>query len=139
MPVHAGKVIDRPNEQTYSRKRQKADKYRLEIVHSGRPSNDCTCSNALSQFARLAENRCALGLISTLLSRLPAGTTSKPVPASNVGTAEPHTEQNDRTWRVDGRLNVVILSAPDNQLSAAVELNRFAAWAEPVSFWQYLQ
>src|SRR5262249_597959 len=66
-------------------------------------------------------------------SKLPAGTTTVPF-ASTVGSAEPQVTQNDFTNRVFGRRKVLTVSSPLTQVNSIGVENRFAAWAEPVSF-----
>lgn len=81
----------------------------------------------------------ALGRIVTSPFRLPAGTTSSAPLICTTGSADPQIVQKALLCRVDGRVNCVTLSSPDNHLSTAVAENRFAACADPVSFLQYPQ
>jgi hypothetical protein len=94
---------------------------------------------SLSQFARLEQQICALGRMSSRLSSDPAGTTSKPISGWGTGSADPQSEQKLFTWRDPESRNVFMLSSPDTQMILAVDENRFAEWAEPLSLRQRVQ
>ena len=56
-----------------------------------------------------------------------------------AGSAAPQVLQKLFAWREPGSVNVLIRSVPDSQVIVALDENRFAAWAVPVSLRQRLQ
>src|SRR5690606_12115130 len=112
--------------------------YSLRQVAFGKPENSGTSPSARSQAARLDVKRCAVGTRESSESRHPAGTTSKPG-IWVLGTAEPQVRQKHFWCRVPGSVKEATASSPASQTSRADWENRFAAWADPVSFWQYRQ
>jgi hypothetical protein len=109
------------------------------FIHSGNLATEGIDSSDWSHVALLAVKIWAVGRRGTWVSRLPAGTTTKAPFICTLGSADPHREQKDRLWRVDGRVNWVILSCPQIHLTTAVPENRFEACAEPESLRQYSQ
>ncbi len=105
-------------------------------VQPGSPSILGMELRSLSQSARLEQQICASGRMSIGLSSDPAGTTSKPTSGWEIGNADPQSEQKLFMWREPGRRNVLIFASPETQMSLAVEENRFAEWAEPLSLRQ---
>lgn len=101
-------------------------------IQSGSPSIHSMVAKSLSHFARLEQQICALGCMLNWPSRDPAGTTTKPVSGSDIGSAEPQPEQKFFMCRDPGRRNVLMFNSPETQLSLAVDENRFAEWAEPL-------
>lgn len=87
--------------------------------------------------ARLAEKMLPSAAMLMSLSRLPAGTTTMLAFAN--GSAEPHVAQKLRWCRVPGSWKAVTELWPESQLSFAVDENRLAEWAEPVSLRQWEQ
>ena len=61
------------------------------------------------------------------LLRLPAGTTSNSPLISSIGSADPQLLQKHFPCRVAGRLNCLMLLAPESHFIVAVEENRLAA------------
>jgi hypothetical protein len=55
------------------------------------------------------------------------------------GSAEPQTVQKHFTCRDPESRNALVFSSPDNHVIFAVEENRFAEWAEPLSLRQRAQ
>lgn len=102
----------------------------------GSPSILWMEARSLSQFARLEQQICALGRMSMWLSIDPAGTTSKPSSGWEIGSAAPQSEQKFFTWRDPASRNVFMFSSPDTQVILAVDENRFAEWADPLSLRQ---
>lgn len=105
-------------------------------VQPGSPSILSMEVRSLSQFARLEQQICALGRMSIGLSIDPAGTTSKPISGWETGSADPQAAQKLFIWRELGRRNVLMFSSPDTHVIWAVDENRFAEWAEPLSLRQ---
>ena len=68
------------------------------------------------------------------MSRLPAGTAT--ICALAKGSAEPQVAQKLRECRVPGSWKVATDDCPESQVSFAVEENKLAAWADPVSLRQ---
>ena len=91
------------------------------------------------QFARLEQQICAFGRMSNWLSSDPAGTTSNPISGWETGSADPQSEQKLFTWRAPESRNVLMFSSPDTHVILAVDENRFAEWAEPLSLRQRAQ
>jgi hypothetical protein len=77
--------------------------------------------------------------MSIRLSSDPAGTTRKPASGWETGSADPQSEQKLFTWRDPKSWNVLMFSSPDTQVILAVDENRFAEWAEPLSLRQRAQ
>ncbi len=90
----------------------------------------------MSQFARLEQQICALGRMSIGLSSDPAGTTSRLISGWKIGSADPQVAQKLFMWRESGSLYVLTFSLPDTHVILAEDENRFAEWAEPLSFRQ---
>jgi hypothetical protein len=97
------------------------------LHHEGKLSNLLRCSRPDSHVALLEQKICAFGVISISQLRLPAGTTNNFPSICREGTADPHSMQKLFVCLVEGRVNVLILSSPDIQLSLAVVENKFAA------------
>ncbi len=105
-------------------------------VQPGSPSIFSMEAKSLSQFARLEQQICALGRMSIGLSSDPAGTTSRLISGWKIGSADPQVAQKLFMWRESGSLNVLTFSLPDTHVILAEDENRFAEWAEPLSFRQ---
>jgi hypothetical protein len=56
-----------------------------------------------------------------------------------MGSADPQVLQKHLLCRVAGKLNCLSLSSPETHFMVAVDENRLAAWADPVSLRQYSQ
>jgi hypothetical protein len=102
-------------------------------VQPGSPSTLVIEAKSLSQFARLEQQICAFGRMSNWLSSDPAGTISKPISGRETGSADPQSEQKHFIWRDPDSRNVLVFSSPDTQVILAMDENRFAEWAEPLS------
>nr|WP_254430806.1 hypothetical protein [Ruegeria arenilitoris] len=74
--------------------------------------------------------------MSNWLSSDPAGTTIKPISSWEIGSADPQMEQKPFMWREPARRNVLMFASPETQMSLAVDENRFAEWADPLSLRQ---
>jgi hypothetical protein len=107
--------------------------------YSGSRSTPGMVSSWWSQSARLAVKMCALGLVASGVSRLPAGSTTSRPPICTRGNAEPHVAQKVFMWRVPGSVKLVTRSSPASHSSRASDENRFAPCAEPVPLRQCMQ
>ena len=107
-------------------------------VYYGKRSNFVMVSRLSSHAALLTPKICAVGLISSFVSRHPAGT-ARMSPSWVHGRAEPQILQKLLLWRVFSSVKLTTASTPDAQVNIAELENRLAAKAEPVSFWQCLQ